>query len=74
MRGVSSGSRRYAQHTFASVCTSPDALVASKAKPRGSSAVVNNYRDWARDRLLLIGTKLGNRLKNSVLRMYLLPW
>ena len=50
----------------------PDALGASKVKPRGSSAVVNNHREWARDRLMLIGTKLGSRLKNSVLRMYLL--
>jgi len=50
----------------------PDVLGASKAKPRGSSAVVNSYREWARDRLMLIGTKLGGRLKNSVLRMYLL--
>lgn len=52
----------------------PDALGASKAKLRGSSAVVNSCREWARDRLMLIGTKLGNRLKNSVLRMYLLRW
>lgn len=50
----------------------PDVLGASKAKSRGSSAV-NSYREWARDRLMLIGTKLGGRLKNSVLRMYLLP-
>jgi hypothetical protein len=41
-----------------------------KTKARESSAVVNSCREWARDRLMLIGTKLGNRAKNSVLRMY----
>jgi len=43
---------------------------ASKTKVRESSAVVNSRREWARDRLMLIGIKLGNRTKNSVLRMY----
>ena len=41
--------------------------MASKTKARESSAVVS---EWARERLLLIGTKLGNRAKNSVLSMY----
>ena len=56
---------------LSSVCL-PDALWVSKAKSRGSSAVVSGYCEWARDRLMLIGTKLGSRLKNSVLCMYLL--
>jgi hypothetical protein len=42
----------------------------SKTKARESSAVVNSCREWARDRLMLIGTKIGNRSKNSVLSMY----
>lgn len=41
-----------------------------KTRPHESSAVLNGCREWARDRLMLIGTKLGNRSKNSVLRMY----
>ena len=55
---------------FALICTS--LLRAYQAKARGSSAVVNSCREWARDRLMLIGTKLGSRTKNSVLRMCLL--
>jgi hypothetical protein len=43
---------------------------ASKTKAHESSAVVNRRREWARDRLMLIGTKLGNRAKNNVLCMY----
>lgn len=43
---------------------------ASKTKARGSSAAVSSCRDWARERLMLIGTKLGDRAKNNVLRMY----
>jgi len=39
-------------------------------KARESSAVVNSCREWARDRLMLIGTIVGNRSKNSVLCMY----
>jgi hypothetical protein len=45
-------------------------LTALKSRARESSAVVNSCREWARDRLMLIGTKLGNRSKNSVLRTY----
>ena len=43
---------------------------ASKTKARESSVVENSCREWARDRLMVIGTKLENRAKNSVLRMY----
>ena len=43
---------------------------ASKTKTRESSAVVNSCREWARGRLMLIGTKVGNRAKNNVLCMY----
>ena len=50
-------------------CTSLTHM-ALKTKGRESSAVVNSCREWARDRLMLIGTKLGNRAKTSVLRMY----
>jgi hypothetical protein len=44
--------------------------MAWKTKAHESSAVVNSCREWARDRLMLIGTKLGSRAKDSVLRMY----
>jgi hypothetical protein len=44
-------------------------IFASKAKAYGLSNVANGSFDWARDRLVLIGTKLGSRAKNSVLRM-----
>jgi hypothetical protein len=42
---------------------------ASKAKAYGLGNVTNGSFDWARDRLVLIGTKLGSRARNSVLRM-----
>jgi hypothetical protein len=48
----------------------PLTRTALKTKARESSAVVNSCREWARDRLMLIGTKVGNRSKNSVLCMY----
>lgn len=60
-------------HTFRGTLTSVYvslAHTASKTKAHESSAVVNSCREWARDRLMLIGTKLGNRTKNSVLCMY----
>jgi predicted nucleic acid-binding Zn ribbon protein len=41
----------------------------AKTKARESSAVVNSCREWACERLMLIGTKVENRAKNSVLRM-----
>jgi hypothetical protein len=47
-------------------------MTALKTRARESSAVVSSCREWARDRLMLIGTNLGNRSKNSVLRTY--PW
>jgi hypothetical protein len=48
-----------------------DTHTVSKIKARGVGTVANDYRGWARDRLVLIGTKLGGRSKNSVLRMFL---
>ncbi|KAH9983895.1 hypothetical protein BJV74DRAFT_848980 [Russula compacta] len=53
----------FMMHTLYAWCV----LMLSEAKARGSSAVVNSCREWARDRLMLIGTKLGSRTKNSVL-------
>lgn len=44
-------------------------IFAPKAKAHGLGNVTNGSFDWARDRLVLIGTKLGSRAKNSVLRM-----
>jgi hypothetical protein len=49
-------------------------IVPSKAKANGLRNVTNGGFDWARDRLVLIGTKLGNRAKNSVLRMRFLAF
>ena len=59
------GTLRHAPFVYASVTH-----MALKTKGRESSAVVNSCREWARDRLMMIGTKLGNRAKTSVLRMY----
>ena len=49
-------------------------IAASKAKANGLRNVTDDGFDWARDRLVLIGTKLGNRAKNSVLRMRFLAF
>ncbi|KAH9995477.1 hypothetical protein BJV77DRAFT_220765 [Russula vinacea] len=53
----------FMMHTLYAWCV----LMLSETRARESSAVVNSCREWARDRLMLIGTKLGNRSKNSVL-------
>ncbi|KAI0255983.1 hypothetical protein BJV78DRAFT_586707 [Lactifluus subvellereus] len=53
----------FMMHTLYAWCV----LALSEGKARGSGAVVNGRREWARDRLVLIGTKLGSRSKNSVL-------
>ncbi|KAI9464267.1 hypothetical protein F5148DRAFT_188149 [Russula earlei] len=53
----------FMMHTLYAWCV----IILSEAKARGSSAVTNSRREWARDRLMLIGTKLTHRSKNSVL-------
>jgi len=53
----------FMMHTLYAWCV----LTLSETKARESSAAVNSCREWARDRLMLIGTKLGNRAKNNVL-------
>ncbi|KAI0272575.1 fungal-specific transcription factor domain-containing protein [Gloeopeniophorella convolvens] len=58
----------FMMHTVYAWCL----LTLSEAKARGSGIVVNDCREWARDRLVLIGTKLGGRSKNSVLLVAIL--
>ncbi|KAI0305813.1 hypothetical protein B0F90DRAFT_1814671 [Multifurca ochricompacta] len=47
-------------------------LTLSEARTRGLGTVTNGSREWACDRLMLIGTKLGSRSKNSVLLVAIL--
>lgn len=53
----------FMMHTLYAWCV----LTLSETKAHESSAVVNSCREWARGRLMLIGTKLGNRAKNNIL-------
>ncbi|KAH9066779.1 hypothetical protein EDB87DRAFT_1801444 [Lactarius vividus] len=58
----------FMMHTVYAWCI----LTLSEAKARGLGNVTNGSFDWARDRLVLIGTKLGSRAKNSVLLVAIL--
>ncbi|KAF8273073.1 hypothetical protein EI94DRAFT_1716607 [Lactarius quietus] len=58
----------FMMHTVYAWCV----VTLSEAKAYGSGNVTNGNFDWARDRLVLIGTKLGSRVKNSVLLVAIL--
>lgn len=71
MRGVSLHYQKCVLFARVSLSLAEIEMVASKAKAYGLGNVTNGSFDVARDRLVLIGTKLGSRAKNSVLRMHL---
>jgi hypothetical protein len=58
----------FMMHTVYAWCV----LTLSEARAYGLGNVTNGSLDWARERLVLIGTKLGSRVKNSVLLVAIL--